>query len=217
MNRRKRLGFTLLVLLVVTSGCLELATGDTASFEASEATVSADALDTSEYQLDNKTTENVTHPFEVAGQEREVRVTNHVTQYERSASLDLGSTLSLDVADVGRFVVLSTPAVEIATQTFNPVDDWSEERIVTELSSEYSGLDDVSHVDNRSVHSLGSEQSVARFTGQATIGSGQQVNVELHVTKFRHGDDFIVAIGIHPEMLSSESDRVDTMIGGLEH
>lgn len=212
MHRTTTAGLVLLALLAASGGCLDLATGGTTSFEASQASVSDAALDETDYELANATTDNVSRTFEVAGQERDVRVTNHVTTYERTVSMG-----PLGEGNLARFVAFSTPAVEIAGQTFNPVGEWSERRIVTELSSQYSGLDGVSHAGNRTVTALDGERTVEEFTGRATVAGGQEVDVVLHVTKFRHGEDFVVAVGIYPERLSGEQAKTDALIGGLDH
>ena len=206
------MGVLCLALLVASSGCLNLVTGGTASFEASPATVEEATLDETGYALANQSEQRINRTFQVAGQERTVRVTNHLAQYERNVSLG-----PLGERDLARFVVLTTPAVEIAGQTFNPVGQWSEKRIVEQLSSRYSGIQGVSHRGNRTVDALGSARTVETFTAKATVGGGQQIDIVVHVAKFRHGDDFVVAVGVHPERLDGEGERVDAMIGGLQH
>lgn len=212
MNRTTSVALVVLAVLVATTGCLQFVTGGTATFAASQASVSDGALDETGYELANATTDNVSRTFEVAGQERDVRVTNHVVRYDRNVSVD-----PLGERDLARFVLLSTPAVEVAGQTFNPVGDWSERRLVNELASQYSGLSDVSHEDNRTVRALGSERTVETFTAGATVAGEREIDVRLHVAKFRHGDDFVVALGVHPERLPDERERVDALVRGIDH
>ena len=212
MTRRRRLGTVLLVALVLTSGCLSVVTGGTATFTSEPATVSEPTLEGTGYSLDRRTTMNESRNFSVAGQERTVRVSSHLAQYHRNVSLG-----PLGEYELARFVVLSTPAVDVLGRTFNPVGDWSERRIVRQLSSQYDGLSDVSHVNNRSVRVLGESRSVSKFSGRATAVGGQKIDVVLHVTKFRHGDDFVLAVGIHPARLPDEQGRVDELLRGVEH
>lgn len=211
MNRRTTLGIVLFALLVTTSGCVDLVMGNTPTFESSEANVSEDALEESGYQPSESDTQNVTRNVSAAGQERTVRVTNHVTQYNRSMSLG-----PLGEQELGRFVVFTTPAVEIVGQTMNPVADWSERRVLDEVATEYAELDDISHVDSRTVSVLGSDRTVEKFSGVTTVGDNE-IDVYIHVTKFRHEGDFVVAIGVHPQQLPEEQDRQDVMLGGVEH
>lgn len=211
MNRRTTLGLVLFTLLVATSGCVDLVMGNTPTFESSEANVSEEALEESGYQPSHSDTQNVTRNVSAAGQERTVRVTNHVTQYNRSMSLG-----PLGEQELGRFVVFTTPAVEMVGQTMNPVADWSERRVLDEVATEYAELDDISHVDSRTVSVLGSERTVEKFSGVTTVGD-DEIDVYIHVTKFRHEDDFVVAIGVHPQQLPEEQDRQDVLMGGIEH
>lgn len=211
MNRRTTLGVALFALLVATSGCVDLVMGNTPTFESDEANVSDDALEESGYQQSASTTENVTRDVSAAGQERTVRVTNHVTQYNRSMSLG-----PFGDQELGRFVVFTTPAVEMAGQTMSPVQDWDERRILEEVAGEYAELNDISHEENRTMTILGEERSVKVFSGTTTI-QDNDVDVNIHVTKFRHGDDFVVGIGVHPQQLPEEQNRQDLLFEGIQH
>lgn len=210
-DKRTLLGAFLAVLLT-TSGCLSIVTGETLEYEAAPGEVSESALDDTAYEFDGQETQTVTRNYSAAGQERTVEVTNYATRYQRAVELG-----PLGEQELARFVVFTTPAVEVAGQTFNPVGDWSERRLVERLSSEYEGLQDVSHVNNRTVRSLGEDRRVAKFSGEATVLGDRTVDVYVHVTKFRHGDDFVVAVGVHPERLPDEQDRVDDLIRGIDH
>lgn len=205
------LGVLLFALLVATSGCVDLVMGNTPTFESSEANVSDEALEESGYQLSESDTQNVTRNVSAAGQERTVRVTNHVTQFNRSMSLG-----PLGDQELGRFVVFTTPAVEMFGQTMSPVEDWSERRVLEEVATEYAEIEDISHEDNRSMTILGEERSVEVFTGTTTVG-GNDVDVYIHVTKFRHEDDYVIALGVHPQQLPDEQDRLDLLFQGIEH
>lgn len=205
------LGVLLFALLVATSGCVDLVMGNTPTFESSEANVSDEALEESGYQLSESDTQNVTRNVSAAGQERTVRVTNHVTQFNRSMSLG-----PLGDQELGRFVVFTTPAVEMFGQTMSPVEDWSERRVLEEVATEYAEIEDISHEDNRTMTILGEERSVEVFTGTTTVG-GNDVDVYIHVTKFRHEDDYVIALGVHPQQLPDEQDRLDLLFQGIEH
>lgn len=193
------------------TGCVDLVMGDTPTFESSEATVSESAIEESGYQLSSSDTQTITRNVSAVGQERTVRVRNHVSEYNRSMSLG-----PLGDRELGRFVVFTTPEIEIAGQTMNPAADWSERRVLTEVASQYAGLDDVSHEGNRTVSMLGSERSVEQFSAATTIG-GEEIDVFVHVTKFRHEGDVVVGLGVHPEQLPDEQDRHDVMFSGLQH
>lgn len=211
MNRRTTALVLLFALLVALTGCVDLVMGNTPTFESSEANVSESALEESGYQASASETQNVTRNVSAAGQERTVRVTNHVTQYNRSMSLG-----PFGDQELGRFVVFTTPEVDVAGQTMNPAADWSERRILEEVATEYASLDDISHEDNRTVSVLGSERSVEQFSGTTTI-EGSEIDVFIHVTKFQHEGDVVVGIGVHPQQLPEEQNRQDLLFEGIEH
>lgn len=191
-------------------------TGD-ATFVASPATVDEATLEETGYDLHSAKEYNLTKNVSAGGEERTVTVTNHVREYKRNlADLPGDADLPADKTEIARVAVLSTPAIEVLGNTFNPVEEWSEARIARELSAEYDRIEDVEHTGNRSVESLGEQRTVARFTAEATLVGGATVDVAVHVTKFRHGDDFVVAVAVHPQLVD-ERDRVDAMFGGLSH
>lgn len=212
MLSRARVAALSCCLLLATAGCLGFLTGDEPMhFAAEPATVDGAALDETGYEQYREATTNRTRNYSAAGQTRQVTVTNEIRGYNRT--LGLGP---LGERDLGRFVVLSTPAVSIAGQTFNPVGDWSNRRLVREFTSAYDGVENVQFEENRTVQALGEPRTVSRYTGETEI-AGQPVDVAIHVTKFRHGDDFVVAFAVHPEMIDGEADRIDELLRGLDH
>ncbi|WP_324662832.1 DUF6517 family protein [Haloarcula sediminis] len=74
-------------LLVVSSGCVGLVTGDTVEFEASEGAVSDSALDSTGYDLNNSSERAITRNVSFFGQERTIRIVNRVNRYTSSGSL----------------------------------------------------------------------------------------------------------------------------------
>jgi hypothetical protein len=213
MTASARTGAILAVCaLLTTTGCLGVLTGsDSLGFTASEASVEQAALDSTGYELVDQVTNNRTKDFSVGGQTRTVEVSNERYAYNRSVDLQL-----LGEKDLAQVHVLATPAVEIAGKTFNPVGDWSNRKLVRQVSSTYEGLGNVEHVGNRSVSVLGGERTVGKFAATAPV-AGQQIDVYVHITKFRHGDDFLVLVGVHPQNVPDEDDRVNVMFGNTTH
>jgi hypothetical protein len=153
----------------------------------------------------------VNRSFTVAGETRNVSVTNHVAAYQRA--VDLGPLGSEPFA---RFTVLSTPEVEIAGRTLNPVGGLSDRELATRFQSQYDSIENVRFAGNRTVEVLGEGRTVSRFDATTTV-AGTEVDLALHVAKFRHGEDFVVAIGVYPARLDGERARVETMLRGVEH
>mgnify|MGYP000510101771 CR=1 FL=1 len=197
--------------LLVTTGCLGFITGSEPIYaEAEPASVDAATLEESDYQVYQSEGQNLTREFSIAGQTREATVRNQIRGYNRT--LDLGP---LGERDLARFSAFTSPALSIAGQDLNPIGEWSNGRLVEELSGSYGSLSGVEFEQNRTVAALGDSRTVATFAGTATT-SGQEVDVRVHVTSFKHGDDYVVAVAVHPERID-EWDRVRRLIGGLEH
>jgi len=200
-----------LCVVLVTTGCLGVLTGsEPISATATPAEVDDGTLDRTGYGEYLTESPSLTRNVTVAGQTRRIEVTNEVRGYNRTLALG-----PLGERDLARFVVLSTPAVSVAGQTFNPVGDWSNRRTVRRLTSTYEDLDTVAFDENRTVSALGESRTVSRYTAETTV-DGQTVDVYVHLAKFRHGDDFVVALAVHPRQVE-EGDRIDTLLGTLRH
>lgn len=201
-------------LLLVSAGCVGVLTGnEPLTFDAKPVSVSDSALEDTGYEESRTDTDELTREFSAAGQTREVEVTNHIAEYART--VDAGALGSEDLA---RFIVVSTPAVEILDRTFNPVSEMSNRELVERIQDRYSGLQNVRRQSERPVRVLGTSVTVTVFSAEATVqGTGQTIDVTLHVTRFRHGSDFIVAIGAHPALLDSEAQNVDRLLQGIRH
>lgn len=207
---RQTLLTALVGLLVVSSGCLGLLTGQTVAFEAERAGVSDAALETTGYEQTGTETRTISRNVEFGGQQRTINVTNHVGQYARV--VDFGP---LGQVNASRLIVVSTPGAQVAGQTLNPAASWSNRRVIEQVAQRSGQIRDVSFVGNRSVQSLGEARNVGEFTGTTTI-QGQEVDVLLHVASFEHQGDVIVLVAVYPEQID-EQDNVDTLIGGLQH
>lgn len=212
--RPRSLATVALVVLLAAAGCVGVLTGEEAlAFEAQPATVSAAAQADSGYEEVRRTSQPTTREFTVAGQTREVEVTNRQVEYARSVTVE-----SLGSGDLARFVVVATPAVEVLGRTFNPVGDLSNRQLAEQLQDDYEGLGELRPAGERSVPVLGADATVSTYTADATVGdSGAAVELTVHVTRVRHDADFVVVVAVHPTLLDGEADRVDRLLGGLQH
>lgn len=198
-------------VLVSTSGCVGVLTGEEPlTFSADRAAVDESVASNAGYSSNGTETVTVNRTFQVAGQERRVVAENKMTTYEKSLDLVVVE------AKLGVFTVVSTPAVEVAGQTLNPIGDYSNARLVELVQDRYSGLSDVREVSSRTITVQGTETEVTKFAGKATV-QGQQIDVFVHVTKYRDGDDFVVAIGIYPQQLDGEQENVLSMMRAIQH
>lgn len=210
----RRIPLVLLGVLVITAGCVGVLTGnEPLVLEAESVAVSSAAQNDAGYAEIRTTTQELRREVSAAGQTREVVVTNHVAEYARS--IDAGP---IGTGEFARFVVVSTPAVEVFGKTFNPVGDMSNRELAEQVQGQYEGLRNLEPAGERGVTVLGTTSTVSAFTGDAAVkGTDQTVEVTLHVTRLRDGPDFIVVIAAHPTLLDGEADRVDTMLGGVRH
>jgi hypothetical protein len=212
VSHRRALANVAVVALLLTAGCIGFLTGEEAlAFDADPVRVADDARAEAGYEEVRVESMAVNRSFTVAGETRNVSVTNHVAAYQRA--VDLGPLGSEPFA---RFTVLSTPEVEIAGRTLNPVGGLSDRELATRLQSQYDSIENVRFAGNRTVEVLGEGRTVSRFDATTTV-AGTEVDLALHVAKFRHGEDFVVAIGVYPARLDGERARVETMLRGVEH
>lgn len=209
---RRQLAAALLVVLVVSSGCIGFLTGQSAlTFAANDLSVSEQARNDTGYEEATDDTQVVNRTFSAGGQSRNVSVTNHVAEYQRSVSLLENSQ------PLARMTVVSSPAVEVAGQTFNPLGDLTNRELAQQLQSEYETVRNVKFEGDRIETVLGEEVTVSKFSAEAVTETGQSVDVYVHVTKTRDGDDFIVGIAVYPQRLDGEQQAVDTLLSGIEH
>jgi len=212
VSHRRVLANVAVVALLLTAGCIGFLTGEEAlAFDADPVRVADDARAEAGYEEVRVESMAVNRSFTVAGETRNVSVTNHVAAYQRA--VDLGPLGSEPFA---RFTVLSTPEVEIAGRTLNPVGGLSDRELATRLQSQYDSIENVRFAGNRTVEVLGEGRTVSRFDATTTV-AGTEVDLALHVAKFRHGEDFVVAIGVYPARLDGERARIETMLRGVEH
>lgn len=203
-----------LAFLLASAGCVGVLAGsEPLTVEASPVSVSGAALSDTGYEEQRTTTQQLEEEVSAAGQTRQVVVTNHVAEYART--IDAGQ---LGSGEFARFVVVSTPAVEVLGQTFNPVGSMTAEELVAQVQDSYGGLEDVRPAGERTATVLGSSATVDQFEGKAELGgSGQAADVTIDVVRIRNGPDFIVVLAVYPTVLPEESDHGDTLLGGIQH
>lgn len=201
----------LFALLVLTSGCLGVITGsEPLVLSADEAGVTDAALSQTDFEHQGTESAWINQTVEQAGQEREIRVQNHVATYRRPVAIDV------DGVTFGAFVVASTPKVSIAGQAFNPIGQMSSQEML-ERFTEGSDVRDIQRVDSRTLTVLGTDAEVTRFSG-VVQRSGQEVPVYVEVTRVSDDDDFVVAIGVYPQQTEEEvRPGVTTLFEGVDH
>lgn len=213
MKRQLTLALALLTLLAI-GGCVGLVLGDGVEMDGEPAGVSDDALAESDYQFAEYRTLYLNETIDVAGQERHVNATNHAMVYNRTTNLDQFDQ------DTGGFVVLSTPDVSIGGQSVNPAARMSNGELVEQfqgdLESEVGELGELRKVSERTEPVLGYASTVSTFETTTTV-DGREVTLYVHVTKVKHENDLVAAIGVHPEALQQQAPEIHALMRGIEH
>lgn len=210
MFARQYAGLAAVACLAVLAGCGFITGSEALAFSASPATPSDASLAETGYEEQNVTEQHVTRNVSAGGQTRQVNVTNQQAQYERG--VDLGPLGSQRAAV---FVTFASPEVSVAGQTFNPIADMSERAILAEFDSEYDGLTVGEQVESRNVSSLGQSTELTQFDGTATL-AGTEIDATIQTAKFQHEGDYVVAVGIYPQLIDEESNVV-LLLEGIEH
>jgi hypothetical protein len=173
-----------------------------------EADAAATATGDTGYEREDERTPTITREF--AGQE--VKVTNVITEYQKTMSIPL-----LGEAKLGVFTAFTSPQVKVAGQSFNPIGQWSTKKLVTELQSRYDSMNDVQKEGEESQKVLGSTRTVSTFSATMTV-DGNDVPIILLVAKFKHESDIVVPMGIFPEeRRDKEGTNIRTLMSNMSH
>ncbi|WP_439025707.1 DUF6517 family protein [Haloarchaeobius sp. DT45] len=216
MNTRRGVAVVAIAAVLVTSGCLGFITGEEPlEYAANQATVDDSALGDGGTGYTETRVENQT--IEINGQDvgigdRTIIVDNWIAQYEKQDDF-------IDTT-VGLFAVVSTHQVDVVGQPQNPVKNMSNADLVDQILGQYeTGYGSISNVrqtGTEQVTMLGQQTEVGVFTGETTM-DGQTVEISLYVTKVKHGEDYVIAIGGHPTKLPSEEDEIYTLMENVQH
>lgn len=210
--RRSILG-AMVALLVLASGCVGFLVGnEPLTVESSEASVDSQTLAETGYEHNRTVEHPLERSFEIAGQTREVRATNHLSEYHRAVDLPLTDTQQRAAV----FVVFTTPKVDIAGRTLNPVGDMSNRELLQEVQSQYDSVQVGDKRESYTVQTLDTDATVDTFDGTARMGL-LDLEVRFQITTIEHGDDFVIALGVYPAILPGEGENVRSLIRAIEH
>lgn len=198
--------------IVGLSGCVGFIRGEESLvLEAEVAEVEDTVAEEKGYELDEIETEVVVEELSAAGETREVEARNQVATYEKRMELPV-----IGDAKTGVFATISTPAVEFAGRTFNPVADYDNEELMDLLASNYDKIDAEERVEDDTVTVLGSDTEVTKFDGTATY-EDRELDVYAHVGAVRNADDFVVVFGVYPQRFDDEESNVLELMENLRH
>lgn len=198
MKRRTLLAGTAATGLVGLSGCLSTVLGTVTSLESTPAAVSQSALESSDYEsvgIEEIVTEE---DVDVAGQSDVIEVTSYLTEYEKQVGID-----AIAEQPTATFSILSTPKIDIAGRTFNPVAEMSPRELVELIADNYDEIENIESDGEETITVLGQSVTKSRFVADASFG-GFPLELDIHVTEAVERDaDLLVPIGVYPTQLRS--------------
>ncbi len=210
MSRHAVAGVALAALLVL-SGCTGFLSGPV-SFSASQATVGDAALEETGYQHNSTKAMNVSRTFEGAGQSKEVEVTNWISEYHQRVGLP-----GVGEQKVAVFAAFSSPQVDILGKSFNPLAKYDDRQLAQQFTSQLDSVRGVREVGSQNRTMLGKTTEVTKFEASVTTATGIEFDAYLHVTKVKHEGDIVVAVGVYPQKLPGQEEKIYRLIRGVEH
>jgi hypothetical protein len=173
-----------------------------------EADAAVTATGDTGYEQESQDKPELTRTF--AGQE--VTVINTITEYQKTVNIAL-----MGEAKLGVFTAFTSPRVEVAGQTFNPIGEWSTTKLVNELQSRYESMNDVQKQGEEDHDILGNTRTVSTFSATMTV-DGNDVPVIILVAKFEHESDIVVPMGVFPEeKQDQEGANIRTLMANMSH
>ena len=205
-----RFALLLVAVLVVLAGC----TGTIDAGSASPATLPADAYESAGYVHGNTTAVPFTYPVAYGPVTRNVTVTTYLSGYSKTTA----------DGEVSAVALWSTPNAEVLGRTVNPLGALSDRRLAATLLEQLQSLRDAGNVsDVNDVSLVATEnrtilgETVAIDTYSATVEvEGEPAAVRFHLAVVEHGDDLVVALGIHPETMDEDA-AIAAMFERIQH
>ncbi|MEM4780375.1 MAG: DUF6517 family protein, partial [Halalkalicoccus sp.] len=207
---RRAFGAGIVATLAGTAGCLGFVRGDEAlTAEAVGAVPGDEALISTGYRHRSTETEPLRETIEIAGQEREVELTNVAVECDRGVDLGVLGTVR-----AATFVAFATPQFDVLGRTFHPGDRVSPSRLASELSSNYEEFSIGEEVTEREWVVFDEPTEVSTFEGRAAI-EGTEIDVYVHLGTATNDEDLVIFVGAHPRRLEDEHERIATLAEAL--
>lgn len=190
-NHRASSALALTVLLVVTAGC----SGTLVEVAASPATIPDDPLEAAGYDHATTTEVPVTYPVGPSVVAQNLTTRTWVSAYVKST----------DGNDTAVLVLYSSPNVEVAGTSVNPLGQLSNRELVRFVLDRVGDLrtlggveqvTDLRIVGEREVSMLNTTTRFASYAGTAVVDD-RRVDVVVNVAVVEHGGDVVVAVGLH--------------------
>lgn len=195
------------VLVLLTAGCTGLV-GGTAdlTFTAGPVTVADAAVADSGFVVASDESFAFDESFEVAGEDRSVRVNADMVHLQRNYGM----------ATPAHVVVLSTPDIELLGQQIELADRIGPLSLVDRASESVGELEREQKVRDHEVTVLGGPRTVEVYRGTAAQ-DGQEAVVLIFTASFTHDGDTIVVVGTTPVAATDDAEAAVLLaIEGIE-
>lgn len=207
-SRRATLAVT---ALVASAGCLGDGGiggigGGTLSFSAAPVHVTESAVEKTPFEQVSDEPVSFEHTVEARGQSQTVELDAHMVQLERT----------YQGAPLGSMVVLSVPQIRVLGQQVDVIERIGVTSLLSRARGDSADLQRDQKIDEFQTGVLGSQRTVEVFRGTASDGS-DDVDARIYLTRFSHGGDTILAVGIVPSSAGSERDAVTTLLDGVRY
>jgi hypothetical protein len=209
MKRRELLAGTAGIAAFSAAGCLGVVGLD--EHEATPAGVEPAVREETGYEQTNVEEMVIKRTVDIAGTSQDVRVTNYLTEHEKS--IDLGPIGSIRAAS---FVVLTSPQISVVGKNFNPIANMSSDELVDLIEADFDAISDAEHVSDGTVSLLGQETTESLYEAEATF-DGATIDVDIHITEsVETTNDHLITIGVYPKQVRSvESDNIEQLRSGI--
>jgi len=193
--------------VVSLSGCALL--GDAIEQSASPAAVGEQTLQETGYEEQRMDDQTFEQSVTINDEERDLRLTNWVTEYAKLPGNDEQSAAS--------FLIFTTPTVSVAGRSANPFDAFDEEQLIRRLldRSDQIGASGLEKDGERETEILGESVTLSTYQTTQSI-EGQEITVSMYFGEVANDGDLLFVLGAHPELFD-ESENIYQLAENIEH
>lgn len=203
-TRRATLGALATAGVAALAGCSLLE--DALEQEAEPAAVEDNTVGSSDFEQDSLADQVYEESIEIAGESRDLRLTNWTNQYTRTVS-------GVDF-DAARFSLFTTPTVTVAGESANPFGRFDREQLLQDMIDRFDvvPIQNIERTGERTVMMFDEALTVGEFDAETDGG----VQLRLHLADRTHDGDLLVLFGLHPELLDTTGE-LDTLAQNVVH
>ena len=194
----------LVVLLVVMTGCLGVFGGEGLRFTADPVTIDDRTVAEAGFERVGTDTLEFERTVGSGDASTSVVVSSHVVTLRRQYR----------GAPIGHVVAVSSPKATVLGRSVNPLGMVGSQELVERVLGQSTDgeVDGLERTGNVSMRSLGAERTVGRFDASGDGGA-----VQVYLTRFEHGDDYVIVFGVIPDGAEGGTDAFRTVLAGVRH